>query len=80
MSGIEPEAFRMRNGRSTTELHPLPYDDLFSRVICIMFFYCSARYSKLDIHYTRTFEMIPEAVFKKIFKLKQELKKEQSSC
>ena len=21
-SGIEPEAFRMRNGRSTTELHP----------------------------------------------------------
>ena len=22
-SGIEPEAFRMRNGRSTTELHPL---------------------------------------------------------
>jgi hypothetical protein len=22
MSGIEPEAFRMRNGRSTTELHP----------------------------------------------------------
>jgi hypothetical protein len=23
MSGIEPEAFRMRNGRSTTELHPL---------------------------------------------------------
>ncbi len=24
MSGIEPEAFRMRNGRSTTELHPLP--------------------------------------------------------
>ena len=23
MSGIEPEAFRMRNRRSTTELHPL---------------------------------------------------------
>ena len=23
MSGIEPEAFRMRSGRSTTELHPL---------------------------------------------------------
>jgi hypothetical protein len=23
MSGIEPKAFRMRNGRSTTELHPL---------------------------------------------------------
>ena len=22
-SGIEPEAVRMRNGRSTTELHPL---------------------------------------------------------
>ena len=22
MSGIEPEAFRMRNGGSTTELHP----------------------------------------------------------
>jgi hypothetical protein len=22
MSGIEPKAFRMRNGRSTTELHP----------------------------------------------------------
>ena len=22
MSGIEPEAFRMRSGRSTTELHP----------------------------------------------------------
>ena len=22
MSGIEPEAFRMRNRRSTTELHP----------------------------------------------------------
>ncbi len=26
MSGIEPEAFRMRNGRSTTELHP-PVDN-----------------------------------------------------
>ena len=27
MSGIEPEAFRMRNGRSTTELHPHLYTD-----------------------------------------------------
>ena len=25
MSGIEPEAFRMRNGHSTTELHPRWY-------------------------------------------------------
>ena len=28
MSGIEPEAFRMRSGRSTTELHPQVYCDL----------------------------------------------------
>jgi hypothetical protein len=27
MSGIEPEAFRMRNGRSTAELHPRDNSD-----------------------------------------------------
>ena len=31
MSGIEPEAFRMRNGRSTTELHPL--DNLLTKTL-----------------------------------------------
>ncbi len=35
MSGIEPEAFRMRNGRSTTELHP-PW---YKQGACTVFFF-----------------------------------------
>ncbi len=34
MSGIEPEAFRMRNGRSTTELHP---PDTSEEKLCLIF-------------------------------------------